>query len=78
MNAQHWEIFADLVERIVDMEGTWQEKRATVERAVCQHSTTERWEEFISWFDEDSDKKYSGWQRKQFLPRERTEKGGKQ
>lgn len=51
MNDRDWERFFDLVEKILKMPGTWQEKRDLVNREGERSSAD--WEEFISWFQND-------------------------
>lgn len=76
MEQQHWDILADLIERLNRLPGKWQERRATLERELGARGCTLDLEEFVDWFGENSDHAYKTWQRGQFLPAERPGKAG--
>lgn len=50
MNERHWEIFCDLLNRILNMGGSWQEKRDIIRDAVSDNDASSAWEEIVGWF----------------------------
>lgn len=64
MNAQHWEIFADLLERISLMNDDWRDTRREMLARLSECSSTGEWETIVSWFSEEADAKYLSWREK--------------
>lgn len=50
MNDKEWEKFFELIDKIVNMEGTWQEKRATVLDQARVEGSVVNLDEFLGWF----------------------------
>jgi hypothetical protein len=54
MDQHDWDTFFSLVDRVVNMGGTWQEKKAEVERRNNEHGSAS-FGEMVSWFGGEVD-----------------------
>lgn len=54
MNDSHWNMFADLIHRIVHDVGlpTWQDHRDVIRQKMAELNADSDFEEFVSWFSE--------------------------
>lgn len=50
MNAREWDELAELLEKVVKMPGTWQEKAATAKLELEKRGAEGLAEEFANWF----------------------------
>jgi hypothetical protein len=52
MTEKDWDIFYDLLERIVAQPETWEQKKETVETEADRCGANTTLEEFVGWFTE--------------------------
>lgn len=50
MTTQEWDQFFELLDKIVDGEGTWEEKSGAVVEAAAERESEAKLEEFCGWF----------------------------
>jgi hypothetical protein len=52
MTEKDWEKFCDLLDKIVSMEGVWQDKAKVVKEKIEQYGSLENLLEFVTWTDD--------------------------
>jgi hypothetical protein len=50
MNEEDWAKLAELLNEILDLPGSWEQKKTEFDRAMAEHNGTEALEEIVSWY----------------------------
>ncbi|HZT79165.1 MAG TPA: hypothetical protein VFA26_03010 [Gemmataceae bacterium] len=52
MTEKDWDLFCELLEKLVSQPGSWKEKKEAVEAEASRRGTDTALEEFVGWFSE--------------------------